>query len=284
MRKDQSRWRSLTCGLCIVATLLAACTPSAEHARERLERSGIPVETNSFVQAAAERDVATIRLFVASGLEINRLHSGTGVSPLMAAAGAGRTESVRLLIEKGGSVWQRSRGGETALMFAVHACRSEPTVTALLQAGSNPNAGDAKGDTPLFKFVASAGGPGCKQEVLSALLKAGAQPTQADPHGLSALERAVQLRDAATVATLLAAGADPNHAEPQEHRAALHWAAAGGNADIVRMLLRAGANPDALDSQGRAPAHWANGNPSIEWLLREGSSRRTVPADRVLSQ
>src|SRR4051812_40766016 len=128
MRKDRSRRRSLTRGLCILAALLAACTPSAEHARERLERSGISVETNSFVQAAAERDVATIRLFVASGLEINRLHSGTGVSPLMAAAGAGRTESVRLLIEKGGSVWQRSRGGETALMFAVHACRSEPTV------------------------------------------------------------------------------------------------------------------------------------------------------------
>jgi ankyrin repeat protein len=284
MRKDRPQRRSLTRGLCIAAALLAACTPSAEHARERLERSGIPVETNSFVQAAADRDVATIRLFVASGLEINRLHSGTGISPLMAAAAAGRTESVRLLIEKGGSVWQRSRSGETALMFAVRHCRSEPAVTALLRAGSNPNASDANGDTPLFMFVASARGLGCKQEVLSALLKAGAQPTQADRHGLSALERAVQLRDGATVATLLAAGAEPNHAEPQERRTALHWAAVGGNADIVRMLLRAGARPDALDSQGRTPAQWANGNAPIEWLLREAGTQRNGPAIGVPSQ
>jgi len=94
----------------------------------------------------------------------------------------------------------------------------------------------------------------------------------------------VQLRDAATVATLLAAGADPNHAEPQEHRAALHWAAAGGNADIVRMLLRAGANPEALDSQARTPAQWANGNASIEWLLREAGAQRHAPANGFPAQ
>ena len=136
----------------MTAAFVAGYTPSAESARERLERSGVAVEADTFVQAAADGNLATLKLFVATGLEVNRLHSVSGMSPLMAAAAAGRPDHVRLLIDKGGSVWQRSRDRQTALMFAMRACRNDATTTALLQAGANPNAMDAKGERRSSSF------------------------------------------------------------------------------------------------------------------------------------
>ena len=94
---------------------------------------------------------------------------------------------------------------------------------------------------------------------------------------------AVKSGNVEAVRAALLKRADVNLAEA-DGMTALHWAARNNDLVSARLLLRAGANPDALDSQGRAPAQWANGNASIEWLLREGSSQRTVPADRVLSQ
>jgi hypothetical protein len=46
--------------------LLTGCTPSAENARTLLERSGIAVELDTFVQAAGERELARLSGFTST--------------------------------------------------------------------------------------------------------------------------------------------------------------------------------------------------------------------------
>jgi ankyrin repeat protein len=159
---------------------LQACSPGAEQARASLERLGLAVEPATFVQAARTHGPTAMKLFVAAGVDPNRLSPGDGMSPLMAAAEAGRADNVKELIERGGSVRLRSRENMTALHYASLHCGNADSVKLLLEAGSDPNAADNRGLTPLmlFAYARPASRVPCAAEIEETLRKYGAREPQ----------------------------------------------------------------------------------------------------------
>ena len=125
-------------------------------------------------------------------------------------------------------------------------------VQACLEAGADPNARDADGNTPLHQIE---GNNRDKGRAASLLLAAGANPNARNNQGRTPLLEALYSRDNAdfeVTVVLLEAGADPNAQD--QYGAALHHLSRrdrGPLEDIERALIRAGADPNLLNGDGK---------------------------------
>ncbi len=122
-------------------------------------------------------------------------------------------------------------------------------VQACLEAGADPNARDADGNTPLHRLDGSSG---TDVAVALLLLAAGADPNARNNQGNTPLYEVVRSgnsSDLELVVVLLEAGADPN-ARGQYGYTALHHVDWDRPPDVERALIRAGANPNLLDGDG----------------------------------
>ena len=173
-------------------------------------------------------------------------------------------------------------------------------VMALIESGTDVNAPDADGRTPLG-LAAEHGDPRC----INALIEAGAQVDSHDGHmsvlhgpDVSAeekkakaqsgvyngaptsapLHRAARRRSPANVNALIEAGADIHARENCEpERTALHIAAESGSPVTVSALLDAGADTGAKNYYGSTALHMAaeSGSPeTIKVLLNAGADIR----------
>jgi len=141
------------------------------------------------------------------------IRDGTGFTPLMSAAQAGRADLARQLLARGADANAEAQFGWTALMGA--ACgEHEEIVRTLLRAGARVDATSAAGNTALF---------------VAAI------------HGNEAVARA-----------LLEADADPDGSADAlgGRRVPVVAAAANGDVLMLRLLLSAGATPDLPDGDG----------------------------------
>ena len=131
-------------------------------------------------------------------------------------------------------------------------------VSALLEAGADPNARECRRQHPppdrrLLRSRIS----GEHRQLVSALLEAGANrespgcPTVDVP-----LQGAVRYDDWVLVSMLLEAGTDPNTRD-DDGEPLLHGAISSGNRRLVSALLNAGADPLARSADGRRPIHSA---------------------------
>ncbi|MBC6407924.1 MAG: ankyrin repeat domain-containing protein [Rhodobacteraceae bacterium] len=107
--------------------------------------------------------------------------------------------------------------------------KSVADVQFCLNAGSDPNARDSVGSTPLH-WVALSGGA----EVVMALSNAGADPNARNGSGQTPLHRAAFGGNLEVVMALLKAGAGPN-ARNGSGQTPLHRAAFGGNQGTLRL-------------------------------------------------
>ena len=92
---------------------------------------------------------------------------------------------------------------------------------------------------------------------MTALLDAGADPNAAIWSGETALMTCARTGSAIAVEALLAAGADPGRAEPEEHQTALMWAASERHPAAARALIRYGADVAARTKRGFTPLLFA---------------------------
>jgi ankyrin repeat protein len=166
--------------------------------------------------------------------------SGLGAAgrdePLLTAARAGDTKTLRVLIDQRANVNAREADGTTALHLAV--LRDDiDAVDLLLRGGADPKAADRYGVTPLT--VACING---NAGIIERLVKAGADPDTALASGETALMTASRTGKVDAVKMLLAHGANVNAAERVRGQTALMWAAASNNTDAISVLIDAGAN------------------------------------------
>ena len=124
-------------------------------------------------------------------------------------------------------------------------------VQACLEAGADPNARDADGNTPLQRIE---GIHGDKGRAASLLLAAGADPNARNTRGETILHTTINEfgfpgDGFEMIVVLLEAGADPN-ARDQDGNTPLHNMNSRHGADLERAFIRAGADPNLLDESG----------------------------------
>jgi ankyrin repeat protein len=166
---------------------------------------------------------------------------GSKEAQLIAAAGDGRSDTVRALLAAGAHVdatWEGS--GRTALIQAAQSGHSE-VVRLLLAAGADVNHVTIRGESPLYE--ASRLG---HVESVRLLLQAGANVNKRDyEDGFDALMNASMRKHSQVVLELLKAGADATYS--RAGWTALIYAASEGDIESVRALIDAGADVNAKD-------------------------------------
>ena len=248
-----------------------------------------------FYQAIRSDDLSTLRALVRE----HGTHSTDtlGQTPLMLAAAFGSAEATELLVTAGADVKAVSKGGVTALHWAVRDARK---VRWLLDRGADVHARTTLGRTPLLVAASTSG----TATVVELLLDRGAGVNAADTAGITPLVAAASVDDISVARLLLARGADPDakaqvgqsataimgaayngnveltrlllarkvdlHAISADRTGtvkngpvqfgnvtALHMATASGNRQVVELFLDAGAAVDALDVRGMTPLMWS---------------------------
>lgn len=203
--------------------------------------------------AASSGDLEGIRREIQRGAavdEISPTEMGRGgMTPLMAAAAAGKPEAVRALLAAGAKPNARSKDGKTALMYAA-LYADAATVRALLDAGAQYDARSDDQWTSLM-FAANRGDP----SALEAIIAAGANVDAKNKWGQTALMAATRAGDTAKVRALLAAGASINIAD-NSGETALSIAAAGGDEtppELLDALLAAKPDLRLASTEGVTP-------------------------------
>uniref|UniRef100_A0AAR2K537 Tetratricopeptide repeat, ankyrin repeat and coiled-coil containing 2a n=1 Tax=Pygocentrus nattereri TaxID=42514 RepID=A0AAR2K537_PYGNA len=199
--------------------------------------------------------------------QINSFDTLWGETALTAAAGRGKLDVCRLLLEQGAAVSQANRHGIVPLFSAVR--QGHWQIVELLQNhGADVNMADKQGRTPLM--VAASEGHLATAEFL---LGQGASLALMDKEGLTALSWACLKGHLPLVRVLVERGAATAHAD-KSGRTPLDLAAFYGDSEVVQFLVDHGAMIEHVDYSGMRPLDRAVGcrNTSVVVaLLKKGA-------------
>lgn len=192
-----------------------------------------------FIRQAALAGVGFVKLCLADGAPINKVHSSTKSTVLSIAVGKGDVELVQYLLDN----------------------------------GANPNTGPQKNRVPIMSAVRQG-----NTDVVRVLLKHGVDLTGLKKPGADVLALACAYSTPEIVAMLLDAGQglelDGKKGEMRQP-GPLHCAADYGNVEVIWLLLKRGANVHARRGRkGETPLHWAarKGNfEAVKALLNGGA-------------
>ncbi|KAJ8264605.1 hypothetical protein GJAV_G00151200 [Gymnothorax javanicus] len=199
--------------------------------------------------------------------QINSFDTLWGETALTAAAGRGKLDVCRLLLEQGAAVAQPNRRGVVPLFSAVRQGHWQ-IVDLLLTHSADVNMADKQGRTPLM-MAASEGHVG----TVEFLLAQGASISLTDKEGLTALSWACLKGHMPVVRSLVERGAATDHAD-KNGRTPLDLAAFYGDAEVVQFLVDRGAMIEHVDYSGMRPLDRAVGcrNTSVVVaLLKKGA-------------
>lgn len=249
-------WFGRTRGLLIllVCVSISACSDGEEQAHLNLEAKGIPLTTDSLIEAIDSKDAATVNEMIKSGITLDA-YGARGETPLTAALlfRSGKP-TVDLLVNGGTNVNAQNRDGRTPLVLALLGGHDAATVMLILDHGADVNG----------KSMLAPPGTEHFSEII-------------EPPLYAAIDRG----DLALLRALIERGVDVDQIAGPAPLPPLHWAVAKG-LDFVKLLVDAGADVNCRDSAGWTPLATAVGNNILdvaEYLIRHGADVNVTSSD-----
>ena len=179
------------------------------------------------------------------------------------AARDGDNATLARLLSAGADANAEADGGWTPLMLATMGGNVDGA-RALLDAGADPNLGEADQGPPLCAAAMTPLAPvGDETAILRLLVERGARVDILNGAGMTPLMYAAREGNLARATFLIRKGADVNHRDARQWTP-LRFAASSGNADVVRLLVAHGSDPNVLDESYRSPLHYAVLDGSVE--------------------
>ncbi|OOQ87346.1 hypothetical protein PEBR_17108 [Penicillium brasilianum] len=216
---------------------------------------------------------AIVKLLLEKGADVNQKTCEYGRTAPIRAAKEGHKVVVQLLLKKGADVNKSDYSG-TALIGAVRGGH-EAIVKLLLKNGADVNAKGTGGRTALIQAA-----DGGHKAIVQLLLEKGADVNSKDDNGWTALFQAAWRWHEAIVQLLLEKGADVN-ANDDNGWTALIRTAKGGHKAITQLLLEKDADMDTKDKYGGTALITAAllGYEAIVQLLLEKGADVTIKDD-----
>lgn len=217
-------------------------------------------------------DVTRVQGLLERGAAPNFIDSSWYSMLFRALREGGRTPIVTALLEAGADPNLSSRGvpplHQAVSGITFYGAAALDPVIALLEAGADPNLVDVYGRTPLYIALVDRPNPQVRGIIVSRLLAAGADPNRGVPLGLAAQGKLVD-----AVSHLLAAGADPNAFTTKRWSGVkvrpLQLAKLYDDLEgqaIVFLLLAAGADPNVFFKQNEWSSHERT---PLHWMVAE---------------
>ena len=168
----------------IFLSVMATGCSKKESAIESLKSRNITISAENLGVFASQGDLATVKLLVDAGVDVNAKNSRGG-NALTDASWSGKQEVASYLLDSKADLASASVGQPSPLSAAVNQ-KQEATALMLLERGANPNTVDPAGSTPLIEASWQGSLP-----LVKALLAKGANASYKRPDsGFTALKAA----------------------------------------------------------------------------------------------
>ena len=225
---------------------------------------------DEFYRACKQGNLLEVKLMVKRGHDVNKEGAneyGLYRTPLMYAAGEGRFDVVKYLINHGADVSKTDERERTALHYAI-LCDHLKVVELLLSKGAGIDVEDKSCHTPLM-LAAECG----RSAILLCLINHGADFNKTDVHKRTALHYAIECGHLKVVELLLSKGAEID-VEDKDGRTPLTLAAERGRSDILLCFINQGADLNKTNVHKRTALHYAiecGHLKGVELLLSKGA-------------
>jgi ankyrin repeat protein len=235
--------------------------------------------TPALITAAIYGNAAMLRALIEKGANPNVRDAGGATALILSA---GDPEKARILVRAGADVNAQSASGRTALHVAAATAGGSEVVKMLLDKGARVDVRDNIEPVPVLFTgggkstpLAEAGRTGDLASIRM-LVAAGADINACSAQKVSALTEAALYGRRDVVKWLLDHGAAVNEPVTVLQVPVLSLAAIRGDATIVRMLLAKGADANAKDAAGSTPLFWAvrsdyDSHDVVDVLLKAGA-------------
>ena len=266
-----------TCLAIVTVAILAALVAADWYvrydpefkARRFLESQAIPLDAEGARQSAEKGKLYNLEHLSALGVDLGRPDPGSGVTPLLAALRADRSEAVEFLLGREDvqatlDVETTSEESDSAMKYALSE-RNFSLAQRLLGLGADVG---VRID-PEFPLLVQAYREN-DWATFDFLVDNGVTPDGLATDGLALMADAIRREDGERIGRLLEAGASVNvvgvTGDPM-----LYEVVGTGNHDLASRLLGAGARPDALGASGQSALFSAvrAGRPEMVALLLE---------------
>ncbi len=245
-----------------------------QHIRPHISKN-MPQDIKALVKAASIGSTAKVIALLDKGVGVNAKapHNKldeelelAGQTALMAAAGNGHVETVRLLLKRGANVNIKHEVGGTALTGAVATGHLE-VVKTLLDAGADLNVIISDQHAGPYTVLMLAMNLKNKHwlEIIDALIAAGAKINPTNGFQLSPLWYAISREDTTIVEALVKRGANVNLRDAETGSTPLMEAAKYSSFQVVQALIDAGADVNAKDNEGKTALVIAEEDKENSW-------------------